>query len=84
MPVNEPEESLDVHTADVAPPPNDPLKAAVVPPWHIAAGIAPMLTVGFGFTVTGTLDWQPLEVNVNVTLAVPAAIPVTKPEPVTT
>jgi hypothetical protein len=51
LPVNEPEESLDIHTADVAPPPNDPLKAAVVPPWHIATGVAPMLTVGVGLTV---------------------------------
>src|SRR5664280_2501102 len=49
--VNEPPAPPSVHTADVAPPPNDPPRAAVVPPWHIAATTPPALTVGFRFTV---------------------------------
>jgi hypothetical protein len=40
-----------LHTADVAPPPNEPPKATVVPPWHIAAKAEPTLTVGLGLTV---------------------------------
>jgi hypothetical protein len=39
------------HTAEVAPPPNEPPKAGVVAPWHIADNAPPALTVGFGFTV---------------------------------
>ena len=40
------------HTADVAPPPNDPPNAVVVPPWQIAVTAPPTFTVGAGFTVT--------------------------------
>ena len=36
------------HTAVVAPPPIDPPKAEVVPPWQIAAIAPPASTVGFG------------------------------------
>ena len=49
--VNVPPAPPSDHTAEVAPPPNEPPNAAVVPPWHIAGVIAPELTVGFGFTV---------------------------------
>ena len=38
------------HTAEVAPPPNEPPKAADVPPWQINATADPAFTVGFGFT----------------------------------
>jgi hypothetical protein len=37
--------------AAVAPPPNVPPKAAVVPPWHIAVTAPPTLTVGLGLTM---------------------------------
>ena len=52
--VNEPPAPPSLHTADVAPPPNEPFKAAVVPPWQIVA-TAVTLTVGFGFTVNDLL-----------------------------
>ena len=61
------------HTADVAPPPNDPPNAVEVPPWHIAAMTPPTFTVGVGFTVrvlvTGATEPHepPLAVNVKVT-----------------
>ena len=42
-----------LHTAAVAPPPNEPPRAAVVPFWHIAATAEPAFTVGFGFTTNG-------------------------------
>lgn len=44
-----------------------------------------MLTAGAGFTVTGAVgaDWHPVAVLVNVKVAVPAVIPVTKPPFVT-
>jgi len=48
--VNEPL-APSVHTAEVAPPPNDPPNAAEVPPWQIAPITPPTLTVGFGLTV---------------------------------
>ena len=51
LPVNDPPAAPSVQTADVAPPPKDPPKAAVVPPWHIAATAPPTLTVGLRFTV---------------------------------
>jgi hypothetical protein len=41
-----------LHTADVAAPPKDPPKAAVVPPWQIAATAPPALTVGLRLTTT--------------------------------
>lgn len=40
------------HTADVAPPPNEPPSAGVVAPWHIADNAPPALNAGFGLTVT--------------------------------
>ena len=43
------------HTADVAPPPNDPPNAKVVPPWQIDVTAPPTLTVGSGFTVVAML-----------------------------
>jgi hypothetical protein len=49
--VNEPPAPPSDHTADVAPPPNDPPRANVVPPWQIAATAPPALTVGLGLTV---------------------------------
>src|SRR5664280_497006 len=49
--VNEPPAPPSDHTADVAPPPNDPPRAKVVPPWQIDATAPPALTVGFGLTV---------------------------------
>ena len=76
--VNEPPAPPSVHTADVAPPPNDPPKAAVVPPWQIAAITPPTLTVGFGLTVSTLLAVvvphnPPAVVRVNVTDAGAAA-----------
>jgi len=53
--VNVPPATPSVQIAEVAPPPNPPFRAAVVPPWHIAGTAAPMLTVGFGFTVSDLL-----------------------------
>ena len=47
-----PPEPPSLHTAEVALPPYEPPKAAVVPPWHIAATAAPALTVGLTLTVT--------------------------------
>jgi hypothetical protein len=63
------------HTADVAPPPNEPPKAAVVAPWQMAA-TAEVLAVGFGLTVNVLLaevvpHEPPLVVSVSVIL-VPA------------
>ena len=60
-----------VQTAPVAPPPNDPPNAMVVPPWQIAGIAPPAFTVGFGFTVTFLLavtvpQEPPLVVNANV------------------
>ena len=52
--VNEPL-APSVHTADVAPPPNDPPNAAEVPPWQIADIAPPTATVGFGLTVMVTV-----------------------------
>jgi hypothetical protein len=40
-----------VQIAEVAPPPKEPPKAPVVPPWQIAGIVAPAFTVGLGFTV---------------------------------
>ena len=40
------------HIADVAPPPNEPPKATVVPPWQIAGIAGPASTVGVGFKST--------------------------------
>ena len=59
------------HIADVAPPPNEPPKAADVPLWQIAVIADPTLTVGFGFTTMSfeaevVLHDPPLVVNVNV------------------
>ena len=39
------------HIAEVAPPPKDPPRAVVVPPWQIAVTAPPASTVGFGLTV---------------------------------
>ena len=50
--VNVPPAPPSDHTAPVAPPPKEPPKAALVPPWQIAAIAAPALTVGFELTVT--------------------------------
>src|ERR1035437_1151496 len=49
--VNDPPAPPSVHTADVAPPPNDPPSTAEVPPWQIATIAPPTLTVGLGLTV---------------------------------
>ena len=49
--VNVPPAPPSLHTAEVAPPPNEPPKAAVVPPWQMADNAEPTFTVGFGFTV---------------------------------
>tara|TARA_R100000935_G_C2826781_1_gene162759 strand:+ start:1622 stop:1984 length:363 start_codon:yes stop_codon:yes gene_type:complete len=46
-----PPETLADQTADVAPPPYEPPKAPVVPPWQMAAIAPPIFTVGVGFTV---------------------------------
>lgn len=48
VPAEAPDKPSD-HTADVAPPPYDPPKAAVVPPWQTAATAPPAFTVGPGF-----------------------------------
>lgn len=61
------------HTADVAPPLYEPPKAAVVPPWHIAATPGPALTTGLGLTVTVLLadvvpQLPPAVVRVKVTV----------------
>jgi hypothetical protein len=58
--------------ADVAPPPNEPPREAVVPPWQIAATAEPALTVGLGLTVSVLLaevvpQDPPAVVSVNVT-----------------
>ena len=63
-----------VHIAAVAPPPNEPPKAADVPPWQIAATADPALAVGFGFTVNVlladvVLHKPPAVVSVKVTRA---------------
>jgi hypothetical protein len=63
---------LALQTAAVAPPPNEPPNAAVVPLWQIAA-TAVVLAVGFGFTVSVLLavvvpHEPPLVVRVKVTL----------------
>ena len=50
--VNVPPAAPSDHTADVAPPPNEPPSAAVVPPWQIAVTAPPAFTVGFAFTVS--------------------------------
>ena len=60
------------HTAEVAPPPNEPPKADVVPPWQTADIAEPALTVGLGLTVIFlvadvTPHTPPLVVNVKVT-----------------
>jgi hypothetical protein len=70
--VNVPPAPPSLHTALVAPPPNEPPKAAVVPPWQIAATAEPAFTVGLGFTVRFLLadvvpQEPPVVVNVNVT-----------------
>jgi hypothetical protein len=41
-----------VQVPPVAPPPTDPPRAAVVPPWQMAAMAGPALTVGLGLTTT--------------------------------
>src|SRR5664280_231872 len=76
--VNEPPAPPSVHTADVAPPPKDPPKAIVVPPWQIAAIAPPALTVGLGLTVRILFaevipHKPPAVVSVNVTDAGAAA-----------
>jgi hypothetical protein len=70
--VNDPVLGLALHTALVAPPPNEPPNAAVAPPWHIALSAPPALTVGFGFTTKDLLAEvvphdPPVVVKVNVT-----------------
>ena len=70
--VKEPPAPPSSHTADVAPPPNDPPNAVVVALWHIAGVAPPALAVGFGFTVNDLLapavPHEPLlAVNVRVT-----------------
>ena len=70
--VNEPPAPPSLHIAAVAPPPNEPPNAAVVPPWHIAATAEPAFTVGLGFTVNDiladiVLHDPPDVVNVSVT-----------------
>ena len=72
--VNVPPAPPSVQTAEVAPPPNEPPKADVVAPWHIAAIAPPAFTVGFGFTVIVLLALvvphePPDVVSVNVTEA---------------
>ena len=52
MLVKEPPAPPSDHTAEVAPPPYDPPKAAVVPPWQMADTAEPALAVGLGLTVT--------------------------------
>jgi hypothetical protein len=61
------------HTAPVAPPPNEPPKAAVVAAWHTAETAEPALTVGFAFTVNVWFEVAvpqepPLVVSVSVIL----------------
>ena len=72
--VKEPPAPPSDQTAEVAPPPNEPPKAVVVAPWHIAAMAPPAFTVGFGFTVIVLLalvipQKPPDVVRVNVTEA---------------
>ncbi len=60
------------HIADVAPPPNEPPKAADVPLWQIAVIADPTLTVGFGFTTISFIAKvgvhnPPMPVSVKVT-----------------
>ena len=62
------------HTAEVAPPPNEPPNAAEVPPWQIAATAEPAFAVGFGFMVIDLVALvvphePPDVVSVNVTEA---------------
>ena len=45
MPAVGPDKPSD-HTPDVAPPPIDPPRAPVVPPWQIAVIVPPASTVG--------------------------------------
>ena len=61
------------HVAELAPPPNEPPNAAVVPPWQIAVNADPALTVGLTFTVRVLLaevvpHEPPDVVSVNVTV----------------
>ena len=70
--VNVPPAPPSLHTAEVAPPPNEPPNAAVVPPWQIPATAEPAFAVGFGFTVNDlfadvVLHDPPDEVSVKVT-----------------
>ena len=70
--VNVPPAPPSLHIADVAPPPNEPPKATVVPLWQIAATAEPAFTVGLRFTVNDLLaevvPHEPPElVRVNVT-----------------
>ena len=70
--VNVPPAAPSDQTAAVAPPPNEPPKGVVVPPWQIAASVPPAFTVGFGLTVSCLLanvvpHEPPLVVRVNVT-----------------
>ena len=64
-----------LHTADVAPPPKEPPKAAVVPPWQMAVTAPPTFTVGLRLTTTVLLfdvvpHDPPLVVSVNVAVPV--------------
>ena len=61
------------HTADVAPPPNEPPKGPVVLPWHTAATVV-TATVGLGFTVNVMLqETVPQEPTVLVSVKVTVA-----------
>ena len=69
---NVPPAPPSLQTAEVALPPYEPPRAAVVPPWQIAATPAPALTVGLTLTVRVLLavvvpHEPPDEVSVKVT-----------------
>ena len=62
------------HTAEVAPPPNEPPRATVVPPWQITAKADPADTVGFGLIISvlfaDIVPHEPPDVtNASVTVA---------------
>ena len=69
--VNVPPAAPSDQTAAVAPPPNEPPKGVVVPPWQIAVSAPPTLTVGLEFTTICLVaitvpQYPPLVVKVSV------------------
>lgn len=75
---NEPPAPPSSQTAEVAPPPNDPSKAAVVAPWHTADVAPPALTVIAAVMVNVLVEVASvhplLAVAVKVSVLLPAVI----------